>query len=60
MRDAIKNMKTDHTIIELARIVVNQDDTIAYLNGELDEQRGKRKALEKELERLTLDKEEIE
>ena len=54
MRDALKTMKTENTIIELARLVARQEDMIDYLNGELDEQKGKRKSLEKELERLTL------
>ena len=60
MRDALKTMKTENTIIELARIVVNQENMIAYLNSEIEEQRKKHKELKKELERLTLDKEETD
>lgn len=54
MNYTLKTMKTEYTIIELARIVARQEDMIDYLNGELDKQKDKRKALEKELERLTL------
>ena len=54
MSIALKNLRAEYTIIELARLVARQEDMIDYLNGELEEQRGKRKALEKELERLTL------
>ena len=60
MSDTLKAMKAEHTIIELARIVVNQENMIAYLNGEIEEQRKKHKELKKELERLMLDKEETD